>query len=364
MAVDVLRVEMLPARYGDCLWLEYGKEDDLHRVLIDGGPVDTYPAIVRRLTQVPEGEKVFELIILSHVDADHLEGLVRLFAEKPLPFVVRKVWFNGWRQMKAAHGLLGATQGEFLSALLAARAPNAWDPDGPPWVIPKDGKLPKTTLPGGFELTLLSPTVKKLDAMAKEWKKTVTTAGITPGDLEAAWQLLATRKQFLPKKGLLGVAPSLDKFLKVQFVKDQAKPNGSSIAVLAEYKGRSVLLLADAHPDTVAESVKKLCSERGVGRLPVGAVKVSHHGSKGNTSEALIKLIDSPRWLISTNGDRFEHPHKPCMARIVKHGEPKEIWFNYKSKYTQPWLSKEAQKKHKYKAVVRPATAASLVLNL
>jgi hypothetical protein len=361
---DMFRVEMLPARYGDCLWLEYGDEDDVHRVLVDGGPVETFPSIEKRLKKVPQNERVFELMVLTHVDADHLEGVVRLFAEKPLPFVVRKVWFNGWRQMEAAHGLLGAAQGEFLSALLADRAPNAWDPDGPPWVIPKDGVLPVTTLPGGLKLTLLSPTVKKLDAMAKEWKKVVTAAGIPPGDLDAAWQLLATRKKFLPKKGLLGTAPNLDKLLKAQFVKDQAKPNGSSIAVLAEYKGRSVLLLADAHPDTVAESVKKLCRERGVSKLPVGAVKVSHHGSKGNTSVALIQLIDSPKWLISTNGDRFQHPHKPSMARIVKYGRPKEIWFNYSSKYTKPWLAKDAQKKHSYKAVVRSEKAASLPLDL
>jgi beta-lactamase superfamily II metal-dependent hydrolase len=162
----------------------------------------------------------------------------------------------------------------------------------------------------------------------------------------------------------LGTAPGLDKLLKSQFLKDQAKPNGSSIAVLAEYQGRSVMLLADAHPDTVAESVKKLCQERGVSKLAVGAVKVSHHGSKGNTSVALIDLIDSPRWLISTNGDRFKHPHKPCMARIVKHGRPKEVWFNYSSKYTKPWLAKEAQKAHGYKAVVRSESAVSLALDL
>jgi hypothetical protein len=364
MPADFFHIELLPARYGDCLWLEYGQNNDIHRVLIDGGPVDTYAAIDRRLQQVPMGERVFELVVLTHVDADHLEGLVRLFAEKPLPFVVRSVWFNGWRQMKKSHGLLGAVQGEFLSALLVERVPDAWSPSAPPWVVPSTGPLPRLPLPGGLAITLLSPTPKKLQAMAKAWSSAVREAGFAPGNLAAAWKQLAAKKKFLPKSGLLGAAPDLDALLKKQFLKDQAKPNGSSIAFLAEFEGKSALFLADAHPDTVAESIKRLCDERGVARLAVDAVKVAHHGSARNTSDALVKLIDSRRWLISTNGDQFKHPDKACMARILKHGKPRELWFNYRSSFTKPWLSAEAQKKHKYQAVVRPTADMSLIVRL
>ncbi len=33
----MLRLEALPARYGDCLWIEYGSGDNLRRILIDAG---------------------------------------------------------------------------------------------------------------------------------------------------------------------------------------------------------------------------------------------------------------------------------------------------------------------------------------
>jgi beta-lactamase superfamily II metal-dependent hydrolase len=359
MAKPFLRVEMLPAGHGDCLWIEYGRGKTVRRVLIDGGPVSTYEHIRRRIDDMPEGDKVFELIVLSHVDADHVEGLVRLFADKPLSFVVRQVWFNGWRQMAKAE-TLGAMQAEFLSALLIKRAPDAWKSNAKPWVVPGKGKLPRKTLEGGLELTLLSPSVKSLKRMTKEWKAKVTN--FNPGDLEAAWEELAKRKSLLPEEGLLGASSKLDALLEAQFVKDPEPPNGSSIAFLAEHEGKSVLFLADAHTDVLCESLSRLCAERDVDRIAVDAVKVSHHGSKKNTNEDLLNLIQSPSYLISTNGDHFSHPDAECMARIIEYGQPKNLYFNYKSPFTSPWLLKAAQKRHGYTAHVRSKDDVSLVI--
>lgn len=364
MPNSFFRINMLPARYGDSLWVEYGTGGDVSRLMIDGGPVDTFEHIDENLSAVPMGERSFELIVLTHVDADHVEGLVRLFAESPLPFAVDQVWFNGWRQMEKAHGLLGPMQGEFLSALLVRRVPRAWNQDAPPWVVPNQGKLPTYDLSGGMRLTLLSPSPETLDRMAKAWKPAVEKTGISPGDLDAAWKALAKQKNFLPKKGLLGATPSLDTLLKKQFLKDQAIPNGSSIAFLAEYAGKSALFLADAHPDLIAASIGRLCRERGVKSLEVSAVKVAHHGSKHNTSASLLKLISSPSYLISTNGDKFQHPDKECIARILKFGHPKQMCFNYQSRFTKPWLTKASEDKYNYEAVGRGDKDISLTVEL
>lgn len=364
MGAPFFRIELLPARHGDCLWIEYGNDRDTHRLLIDGGPVSTYPYLQKRIDRMPPGDKTFELVVLTHVDADHVEGLVRLFADKPLPFAVDEVWFNGWRQMKQAHGLLGALQGEFLSALLANRVPRAWKAEAPAWVIGNQGPLPTRKLAGGMQLTLLSPDPAKLAKMVKEWKAAVSESGIRPGDLEAAWRALAKKKQFLPKQGLLGTAPDLDKLLRAQFKPDQAVANGSSIALLAEYSDKSALLLGDAHPDVVARSLERLCKARGVSKLAVDAVKVAHHGSKANTNSALLQRVASPAYVISTNGDQFKHPDAPCIARILRDGRPKRLYFNYKSTYTKPWLAAAAQKKHGYDAVVRDDADLSLIVVL
>lgn len=352
MAAPFFRLEMLPARHGDCLWIEYGRGRDVHRMLIDGGPLSTFEHIQKRILAVPKKERVFELIVLTHVDADHIEGLVRLFAENPPPFAVKQVWFNGWRQMKPQPRVLGPLQGEFLSALLATRMPHAWKASSRPWVIPDSGKLRPVTLFEGMKLTLLSPNRAKLDKMARAWGPAIRKAGMSPGDFAEALEALAQQQKFLPK-GVLGRIPNVDALLKTYFLKDQAVPNGSSIALLAEYEGKSALLLADAHPALVASSIQRLCKQRGVDELAVSAVKVAHHGSKRNTSAALLKLIRSPRFLISTNGDQFHHPDKSCIAQLLKFGHPQSIYFNYASKYTEPWLSKATQHAYSYQAIVR-----------
>src|SRR5690606_3544619 len=102
--------------------------------------------------------------------------------------------------------------------------------------------------------------------------------------------------------------PELDKLLERQLRIDGAAPNGSSIAFLAEYGGKSCLFLADAHHEVIAASISRLLEQRGQNTLHVDAVKVAHHGSAGNISDNLLALIDSLRFLISTNGAQFGHP--------------------------------------------------------
>ena len=50
-----------------------------------------------------------------------------------------------------------------------------------------------------------------------------------------------------------------------------------------------------------------MLKQRGKQILKVDAVKVAHHGSAGNVSDDLLAMIDSPRFLVSTNGSRFRH---------------------------------------------------------
>jgi beta-lactamase superfamily II metal-dependent hydrolase len=141
---------------------------------------------------------------------------------------------------------------------------------------------------------------------------------------------------------------------------DQALANGSSIAFLAEYAGKRALLLGDAHPDVVARSLGRLCKARGVRKFAVDAVKVAHHGSKANTNAALLQRVASPSYLISTNGDQFKHPDAPCIARILRDGRPRRLYFNYESAYTTRWLADAAQKKHDYQAIVRAESELSM----
>jgi beta-lactamase superfamily II metal-dependent hydrolase len=85
------------------------------------------------------------------------------------------------------------------------------------------------------------------------------------------------------------------------FEADRAEPNGSSIAVLAEYNGGRLVLAADAHADGLVESRRSLAGSEG-GRLRCEAFKLTHHGNKHSVSKELLDQISCPRFLVSTNG--------------------------------------------------------------
>ena len=79
-------VEMLPAQRGDCLWLTYGEEPELRHVLIDAGPSETRETLVPQLEdriRVLPGRRrtnLVELFVISHIDADHIQGVVSLLS--------------------------------------------------------------------------------------------------------------------------------------------------------------------------------------------------------------------------------------------------------------------------------------------
>ena len=78
-------IEMLPADYGDCLWIEYGDPVAPQRILIDGGTLPTFKFLKQRILKLPEAQRRFELLVITHLDNDHIETAVKLLnAKSPL----------------------------------------------------------------------------------------------------------------------------------------------------------------------------------------------------------------------------------------------------------------------------------------
>jgi hypothetical protein len=74
--MSIFRIDMLPGREGDCLWIEYGDAARPRRILIDGGRKLAWQTLKQRFAALPADQRKFELLMLSHVDADHIEGLL------------------------------------------------------------------------------------------------------------------------------------------------------------------------------------------------------------------------------------------------------------------------------------------------
>jgi len=367
----MLSIEMLPARHGDSLWIVYGEGRDTQRILVDGGPGFAYEKGLReRIAGLKKAERKLELAVTTHIDADHIEGMIRLLGEPGLGVTYGDFWYNAWKQV--SNGMMepfGAKQGEYLSALLRARKipwNQAFAPtSGGVRVAAPTASLAPIELPGGAKITLLSPSREKLVKLRDAWQKELDAAGIEPDKPEEALARLKTDRKFGAHVAFGPGAPDPAALAKKPFSEDSTAPNGSSIAFLLEAGGKKVLLLGDAHPGVVEANIDRLLKKAKKSRLEVDAVKLPHHGSMANVSASLVGKIAAEHWLFSSDGTFFDHPDPEAVARVVTAApESPRLVFNYRTARTAIWDSAALRKKFKYKSAYPAEGASGFVLKL
>jgi hypothetical protein len=347
---DVLRIEMLPAGHGDALLLEYGNPDDPHRILVDGGPATSYEQVSARIAGLGPQARRFELLVMTHVDADHVEGVLKLLNDKALDAEFGDIWFNGYRHLPKDE--LGPAQGEMLSAVIEERG-LAWNASFGGGTVEVDQAPPlrRVELAGGLRLTLLGPGRAELVRLRRAWEREIRRAGFVPGSIRDALVMLEQRKQLTPLDSYLG-APPLDvaRLASASSDLDGSVTNASSISVLAEYGERKILLTGDATPPVLTGGVRQLLQDRGLEELRLDAFKVPHHGSRNNLTSGLVRMLPSRHYLFSTDGKYFGHPDDAAVARVVV-GSPAgaELVFNYRTEQSKLWDTANLQETHGYR---------------
>lgn len=349
-------VTCLPAGHGDSILIAYGDPDEPSRILIDGGPASSYDGIRTALENLPAGARKFELLVISHIDADHIDGVLILLQDEQLGVSFNDVWFNGWPQLESLSGRtppdnFAPQQGEFLGALIHEQGlswNSGFGDDHGPVVVPDSGTLPTRQLPGGAKLTLLSPLRADLLKLRKSWTKALSEAGLRPGDWEQARARLSERKEYKPR-----VARD-DVFAAKTFGTDGSVANGTSIAFVLEYQGRRVLFGADAHVSVLNSGLRRVAAEQQVPRVSLDAVKLAHHGSMANIDGQFLDVTDASRFLVSTNGDHFHHPDPQTIRLLAERVPGAEVRFNYRSSTTEVWAEPDAEHAPGIRAVYPP----------
>jgi beta-lactamase superfamily II metal-dependent hydrolase len=338
----MFKIDFLPAKYGDSIWLEYGEEEKPQRIIIDGGFASTYKEIKKRLKAIPEDKRDVELLIISHVDEDHITGILNLLKDTKINVNFKEVWFNGYRHLTGIDTeAFGPVQGEKLTTAL--------DTFGPRWngsfhknsvSVTANEELPRVNLSRNMKITLLSPYTEQLVALQPVWAEECRKAGLDPKKKPA--------KQESAPPGLEHMGTiDVEKLSKDKYTPDTSIANGSSIAILAEYDEKTALLSGDANPETLLKSINTFTEDET--NLKLDLFKLPHHGSKYNLSPDLLKKLRPRRYIISTNGERFRHPDAETIARIlVQNEEKREIMFNYRTELAEIWSQTAFMQKYNY----------------
>lgn len=356
--MSAFSLTMLPAAEGDSLILSYGPgEDALSHIVIDGGRAASWPALRSAMEKIAERGEEIELLLLSHIDADHLDGFVKMMKEEELPLVPKEIWFNGYDQVKSLEtpkslkpmGYKGA------DSYTKALAERAWKVnerfDGGPIVV---GDEPMVISLGELTLSLISPDRQKLEKLRKGWDAALAEKPRVGEAAPPGMHPFGKRKMPAQLDVEKLSAPS-----KI----DAAIPNGSSIAMVAEYGGRRVLLAADAHPDLATHGLTAL----GAGQpYRIDLAKLPHHGSRSNVTEGLIRAMDCRRFAISTSGAVFGHPDPEAISRLLMFaGEgAKELYFNYASPRTTPWDDDALKAEFDYRCVFPDGEGTPTVIDI
>jgi len=359
-----VEVEIHPARQGDAILVRCPTESGRFNILIDGGVRATYSErLVHRFAAIQaEGERL-DLVVVSHIDTDHIGGILELFkanglSSAPQVIGVGEVWHNGYRHL----GLEGRNATEEEKRAVLSQVANVGEPGGSEerisvkeaetlssliskneyqWNSSFNGAAivagSRVVLRPGLAVSILSPRSVELKRLARIWKSGLAMKGVNQSviapEFEAVFELeLPLISDGEDSEGDTPISHSESDEVPdpSAFREDNSAVNGSSIAFLLECIGRRLLFLADAHPSVILDGLRHQFERSQP--VEVDLIKVSHHGSRNNTSSGLVEAVWSPINVISTDGTKHEHPHAEAMLRIVGASKAgSSLVFNYPS---------------------------------
>ena len=308
------KIHFLPVKYGDSFVLECDKEGQHGVVVVDGGPTGYGKVLQEKVDETGTPD----LLVLTHYDDDHIGGLTQYIntcLTKGV-FPAKEVWANcaGYVEVEEDVMTKSVSQGVKLSKLL-----NTLENTGKmEWRDDIEEGLAREFPFASIEV--VSPTAevrglvieKQVEEGAKQKMK---AKKIEVDELSIPLEELAKET---PKAPNLKTASEL--------------ANAASIAFILRCDGLSVLMLGDCYPHNVEAYLRnKGYSEDKP--LEVDFVKVSHHGSKHNTSNELLDIVKCNHYIISTNGEKFGHPDRASIAHILCHSkrdrnEKVHLYFN------------------------------------
>jgi beta-lactamase superfamily II metal-dependent hydrolase len=359
----IYNVILLPAKYGDAILIEYGDENFTRRILIDGGTGGTKKHIHDYFESLPAQERHLELLIVTHIDRDHIEGVLKILEQDDFNFTIKEIWFNGFKHLPVDEELeeFGAEQGERLVEAIKKHNLN-WNGSfsNKAVVVKENENLPVITLEGGFKIVLLSPTEKELKALRPVWKKEVERAGLVPGgDHEDEITEDEITEDEFEQFGIDQI--NVRQLLREPFKEDDSEANGSSIGFVGEFEGKKVLFAGDSFPSVLFNSLSTMQT---YDNFKFDLVKIAHHASHGNTSPDLLQRIECDNFAISTNGSIYYHPSKATVARIISSRTNSNLYFNYKTQFNTVWDDSTLKFEYNYATIFPQNGEEGIIVNL
>ncbi len=310
---SILKIKVLPAGCGDCLLVSFGYKNDMKNILIDGGIGRTYKELKKEIEHIISQDQYIDLLIVTHSHNDHINGIIKFIEDEKNNNCIKKIWFNSGvhfdrekvEMLTQSNGVdISSRKIKYLEDVLMSMEcmeQKIWNNE-----LIMQGHI---TNIGDAKMTVLSPDEAGLEKL-RRFTKEQRDLDIAGKDYDFSTKLM-------------------DFNLDI-FEEDNSVENATSISFMFEYSNRRILFLADSLPKMVLDGLlkTKLLKDN----KQIDYVKLSHHASKGNLNDELLKSIECKNYIVSTHGNCSNRlPNKETFARIVKHFKSINLYFNYRN---------------------------------
>jgi beta-lactamase superfamily II metal-dependent hydrolase len=387
----IFSLDVRRARKGDCLLLHFGSKNEPGLVMIDGGPKSVYkPHLKPRLEQIKtarglakQDPLLVDLLMVSHVDDDHIQGIIDLTKEeitekqahRPQLLNVQNFWHNSFDEIidHKPEELTASVQKQFGEAAVSGGselADNASieveEESSEDTEVVVSGLKVLASIQQGFRLRqdaegLEFPRNSEFGGklvMARENGKAIeiaqglkfTVVGPMQPELQALHKKHIKWLEDLKRKGkspLQALAAYVDRSV----------PNLSSIVVFVEVGGKRMLLTGDARGDKILKGLQ-LVGLLGPGKkstIEVDLLKVPHHGSARNLDDDFFERIIAKHYVFSGNGEHGNPERDALQMLLNARGDANyEIHLTYPTEEidverTNDWNKEQIKEKNRKK---------------
>jgi beta-lactamase superfamily II metal-dependent hydrolase len=362
-----MKLDIFQSSKGDCILLE---SKDGKRILCDGGMSRSLSEhVAPTLAKLRNANKSIDFAYVSHIDQDHITGVLRLLQDEldwrvfehkkkkgnkrvkppkaPRPPKIGGIWHNSFgsqtRMSKPIEDLLAAAVPALLATRvgeLQAAAEELYDiataipeaikvsrlaspqilgiPLNEPPGLANPGKLmmvrpgQSSFKVGSLTLTIVGPTKKELTELRKGWRNWLAKNDDT---------VKAIDEQLQKKISKFGTAAagepiSLRDWNGIPDFKGVTAPNIASLMFMVQEDNKTLLLTGDSQQDIIIDGLEA-AGFLDTGGLHLDVLKVPHHGSENNTDIRSAALISADHYVFCGNGEH-ENPDHGVVEILIK----------------------------------------------
>lgn len=342
-------LKTFPCEDGDCIFMrliDERKKESFH-IMVDCGALSS--DITDYICNVLD--KRIDLLIATHIDSDHIDGITAMLANEPRlhDVAIKKIIYNCCQQIEKVkrqqapdilnqklemiREMLGIENNSHISykssvSLGAHIAKKDYLKDK--WnktLVTEKTKCLNLGSKWG-KIHFLAPTENALKRLYEKYKQEfASVTGVKIPD-EPFENMEETYELFLKldekrKRPFKGRKIAFDGYINEQTLLDAKLEdadeggldikNKASIAFVWECRGHKVLFMGDASSSVV---VKSLSKRYGESLQLYDAVKIAHHGSEYNTSSDLCDIVDSHVYFL-TGGSNSNGHSEECLSKIL-----------------------------------------------